>query len=102
MPNQPQAPQGQQNNQMKQTNQQNQQNQKPSANAGNNSANAGNKESEMNRNANTTSGAKPGVTADARNNERNGNVGKDTGGDGRPVAPGHKSGEIDGDRQNRK
>ncbi|MEZ5647542.1 MAG: hypothetical protein R3E60_00955 [Alphaproteobacteria bacterium] len=36
----------------------------------------------------------------AERNERNNNdVGKDTDGDNRPVKPGHKPGEIDGDRQ---
>ncbi len=87
MPNQ-QAPQ---NNQMKQSNQQNQ-NQKYAG---------GNKEAEMNRNSNTGGSASKQSGINARTNDRNSDVGKDTDGDGRSVQPGHRAGEVDGDRQNR-
>ncbi len=89
MPNQ-QMPQ---NNQIKQSNQQNQ-NQKSAGNAGT-------KEAEMNRNANAGGPAAKQSGVNARTNDRNSDVGKDTDGDGRPVQSGHKAGEIDGDRQNR-
>lgn len=91
MPNQPQASQNQQNNQMKASAQQNQKQ-------------SDNKQNEMNRNS-TASGSKQNQSSqnqtDARTKDRNGDVGKDTDGDGRSVQPGHKAGEIDGDRQNR-
>lgn len=81
------------NNQTKQSNQQNQ-NQKPAGNFGN-------KENEMNRNSNAGGPTTKQSGVNARINDRNSDVGKDTDGDGRPVQPGHRAGEIDGDRQNR-
>lgn len=37
-----------------------------------------------------------------RPSQRNDQVGKDTDGDGRVVQPGHKPGEVDGDKQRQK
>ncbi len=37
-----------------------------------------------------------------KSTQRNDQVGKDTDGDGRAVKPGHKPGEVDGDKQRQK